>query len=302
MDYRIIWVPGMHPKPEPDMHIPQLWRCLVEGVRRADPAAGDRLAENGTAHFRIADWNREYYHRSRDITTEIPWIDSLLHRHGPSERDIREALTWRTRLAWLAYHLADLVPALIGVLPDRTIRDRIGEIVHYFDNRGGAGDRIRQPLVHQLQSARQAGERVLLIGHSLGSVIAYDALWVLTHRYRMREPVDLFLSVGSPLGVRYVQKRLLGAGEQGEKRFPHNIRQWWNIAAVGDLTALDPVVADDFAEMIELGLVESIDNPGGRVYTYYRDEKGLNPHKSYGYLAHPATGHVVAEWIRGSFF
>ena len=142
------------------------------------------------------------------------------------------------------------------------------------------------------------GGRVLLIGHSLGSVIAYDALWELSHLENHPGKVDLFLTLGSPLGMRFVQDRLLGF-RQRERRFPCNIRRWINVAAHGDLTALDPELRDDFLPMLGLGCTETIADRHRGVFNYFRNEHGLNEHRSYGYLVEPHVACTVAGWWWG---
>ena len=108
--------------------------------------------------------------------------------------------------------------------------------------------------------------------------------------------MDLFLTLGSPLGMRFTQQRLRGAHEKGAQRYPHNIRHWTNIASQGDLTALDPTLRDDYQAMLELGLVESITDVNGGIFNFFRNEKGLNVHRSYGYLVNPRVGEVIANW------
>jgi pimeloyl-ACP methyl ester carboxylesterase len=139
---------------------------------------------------------------------------------------------------------------------------------------------------------------VLLIGHSLGSVIAWDVLWQLSHDKPAPCRVDLFLTIGSPLGTRYVQRRLMGSREKGRRRYPVNIRRWINVTSVGDLMAVDPKLRSDFDEMIRLGLIEEIRDHPGPVYNFYRSDEGLNVHRSYGYLVNPVVGGIIAEWWR----
>jgi hypothetical protein len=131
----------------------------------------------------------------------------------------------------------------------------------------------------------------------MGSVIAYDTLWELSASGRDHMRLDMLLTMGSPLGQRYMKKRLKGAGKTGYERYPNNIRRWKNLAAIGDLTALDPVLADDFEEMLELGLLESFEDE--TLLTNFRLEGNLNVHAEYGYLAHESTARTVCEWWRG---
>ena len=146
--------------------------------------------------------------------------------------------------------------------------------------------------------AASGGARpILLIGHSMGSVIAYDSLWELAHQHGNPVDVDLFLTMGSPLGQRFMQERINGHDQSGSDRYPGNIRRWLNLTAVGDLTAIDPCLADDFAEMLELGLVTVIEDDS--LFNYFRLRGVLNVHAEYGYLANDKTALTIASWWRG---
>jgi len=295
---RILYIPGKNPKPPAEQHRPQLLRALVHGVERADPAVARVLAENAEL-FTLIAWNPLYYQSYKPLDQDLPWIEALLKRSGPTEDDVREALSFRRRLAWLLYTLGDIFHFFIPLLPDPAVKSTIQETARYFSNRQGVGEAVRQQLEAPLRRMFAEGRRILIIAHSMGSVIAYDALWELTHIENNPGKVDLFLTIGSPLGMRFTQERLLGVHEHGPRRYPHNIRHWVNIAAQGDLTALDPTLRDDFKSMLELGLVESLTDVDSGVFNYFRNEKGLNVHRSYGYLVNPRLGEVIASWWKG---
>lgn len=295
---RILFIPGKNPKPSPDMHRSQLLRSLLRGVERADPGAAAQMRAN-PAVFGLVPWNPLYYRYGKPLEPDLPWIDALLARDGPSPEDVREALSFRRRLAWLMYAAADLFQFLIPLLPDTAVKNTILETARYFSDEDGIGRRVRELLKVPLRPMLAAGDRVLVIAHSMGSVIAYDSLWELTHLERNPGRVDLFLTLGSPLGMRFTQERLLGAREKGDRRYPHNIRHWINIAAQGDLTALDPTLADDFKPLRRSGLVESLTDVHEGVYNCFRNDQGLNVHRSYGYLANPRVGEIIARWWTG---
>lgn len=296
---RIIFVPGKNPKPPPEEHRAQLWRCLLEGVRRARPEVHACLREHGEA-FSLVAWNFAYYGTQKSTDPDIPWIDAVIRQSAASDRDRREARHWRRRLVRASYLLCDHVPALIPLVPDPKVKATIAETLRYFENRHGVAELVRRPLERIFQEVCDLGAPFMILGHSLGSVIAYDALWKLSHDHPLGCRVDLFLTLGSPLGTRFVQKRLLGHDRRGRDRFPTNIRRWHNIAAVGDLTAFDPHVRKAFHEMIRLGLVEDIRDNDEPVYNWYRSDQGLNVHRSYGYLVNPAVGGVIADWWQGA--
>ena len=130
----------------------------------------------------------------------------------------------------------------------------------------------------------------------LGEVIAYDSLWELHHLEDMQHCVDCLLTIGSPLGMNYVQRRLIGQHDKQAPDYPGNVRSWVNISARGDLVALDPTLANDFGKMIEKNLLESITDHRAGIYNHYRDEKGLNVHKSYGYLVNPVVARTITDW------
>ncbi len=293
---RIIFVPGKNPKPDPEIHRGFLWRALVEGVARADAQTARALSANGA--LTLIAWNFSYYRETR-ITTDAAFIEALLQRDGPDARDRGEALSYKVRRARLLYTLGDLFPFLISLIPDPAVKSTIDETLRYFENRDGIGSRVRELLKAPLRRMFADGERILLIGHSMGSIIAYDALWELWHEENNRGRVDLFLTLGSPLGMRFVQKRLVGFHEKNARRFPGNIRRWKNVATQGDLTALDPTLHDDFKPMIRLGLTQAIEDVREGVFGYFRDQEGLNVHRSYGYLVQPAVGAVIADWWNG---
>lgn len=296
---RIIFVPGQSPKPPPEEYRAELWRCLVEGVRRVEAPLAASLEQRREC-FRLIPWNYLYYGQHEDLSRDRPWIDRLLATPGPSGRDIRDAHSWRTRAAWLVYTLGDLLPFLVHFLPDPEIRATLEASRRYFENDDGIAGGVRDLLGRALEEAAAARARVLLIGHSLGSVIAYDTLWERDRRESGAWRVDLFLTLGSPLGVRFIQHRLRGARHRGRERFPGNLRRWVNVAAVGELRALDRRLRGDYATMLELGLIDEIRDETEGVYNYFRNEDGLNVHRDYGYLVNHVTGRAIAEWLRGA--
>lgn len=290
---QIVYVPGKNPKPEPELHRKLLWRTLVEGVRRADRAVAGTL-QAGYPQFHLVGWNYLYYREHKDITKDIPWIDALINKHGPTGEDMRDANSWNIWLSRTLLTLADHVPLLIRMLPEE-MRSTAQEIDRYFNNSDDAARKIRDLLKQTLRPMLGQQDDVLLIGHSLGSVIAYDTLWELSHREGVTGKVE-FLTLGSPMGMHYIQRHLLGMNSPGEKSYPGLIRRWVNFSAEGDVTALNQDLNESFHAMLELGLVESIEDHCHGIYNFFRSDAGLNCHRSYGYLVNPAVGSIIADW------
>lgn len=292
----IIFVPGKNPKPVPELHKKLLWRSLLEGIRRSEP----ELVSDISTHFdcfKLIAWNYLYYHQVKNTSHDLPWIDALINKHGPTAEDIEDTNTWQRKLAKFFFSAGDIFPFVIPLLP-KVIRDIASETRRYFSNENNIAGDIRELLKQELRPMLSANEKVLLIGHSLGSVIAYDTLWELSHLEQLPGKVDLFLTLGSPLGMNYVQRRLMGHDQKGEREYPNNIRHWVNISSVGDITALDREFRDDFSHMLEFGIIESIEDHSEAIYNFFRNEQGLNVHRSYGYLVNPAVGYIIADWWR----
>ena len=289
----IIFIPGKNPKPTADQHINLLWRAMLEGVRRAEPAIVNDLSKH-FEQFSITAWNYIYYDEYKSIDQDLSWIDTLINKHGPSEQDILDATGWNRKWIRFLYSTADLLPFLLKIMPSE-LMSAAEEIKRYFINKDNVACNIRDILKKQLRIKFDNNEHVLLIAHSMGSVIAYDTLWELSHLDNLNGNVDL-LTIGSPLGMNYIQKRLMGNKYTGKKKYPTNINRWINISAIGDVTALDRIFSDDFSEMLELKLINSIEDHCDGIYNFFHDEHGLNCHRSYGYLVNPAVGKVIADW------
>jgi hypothetical protein len=291
---RILFIHGKNPKPPPHVHRDLLLRCLAEGVRRIDPATAAAIV--ATHAFSLVAWGRLFYQEEIPAFADLPWVEQLLSQGSWPEDDIHDARPVRYRMARLMYQIGDHLPWLIPLIPDSRVKLSIQETETYFSNHGNLGAHIREVQKQPLREAASAGDRVLLIAHSMGSIIAYDALWELDHLEGIRPCVDCFLTIGCPLGMNYVQKRLIGMQHHHPRIYPGNIRRWVNVAARGDLVALDPTLADDFHGMVLQHDVDSITDLRYGVYNHYRDNKGLNVHKSYGYLVNPHVARIVYEW------
>ncbi|HQP48497.1 MAG TPA: alpha/beta hydrolase [Spirochaetota bacterium] len=151
-----------------------------------------------------------------------------------------------------------------------------------------ARDALRKELADVIRQYRK--KKILLIAHSMGSIIAYD---VLTREVPDVE-IEYFLTIGSPLGLPVIMKKIFeeqGLDFRKEKTVPapENIRRgWYNFSDLDDPVAVNYNLADDFRENSRgIGPVDAV------VYNDYKYGKIRDRHKSYGYLRAPEVAEIL---------
>lgn len=173
------------------------------------------------------------------------------------------------------------------------------DMQHYWNPDRAFGSDLRWRLTEPLAAALGRGDDVMLMAHSLGSIMSYDVLWKLSYygewRHIRNRTVSEFVSLGSPLGNATVRGNLKGGGGQGLRRYPTNIGNWHNVAAEDDYIAQDETVADDFEDMESARMVNSIRDH--RIYNLAVRDGESNPHHATGYLVHPEVVELVADWL-----
>ena len=115
-------------------------------------------------------------------------------------------------------------------------------------------------------------EETVVIGHSLGSIVAYRML----RRGGLIEcPVKALFTIGSPLGIRAIRESLEPISH------PPTVGGWFNAYDERDVVALNPLDTKNFP------VQPSIRNFGGV------ENGSPNHHGISGYLSDP----IVARWI-----
>ena len=289
----ILYVPGLLPKPEASAHRTALLRCLLAGVQRVDESVAAEIDASPQA-FEIVAWTYDFYGAHRDIDLDAASIDAVIAQAEASQRDKDEASSIMRRVGRWLFTLGDLMPFLIPHIATERMELHLRDLRRYTHNRNDIAEQTRELFKASLREARDADRPILLIAHSMGSVIAFDALWQMSRANREAMKIDLLLTMGSPLGQRYLQKRIKGRDAIGAVRYPDNIQRWINLTSLGDLTAIDPELRNDFGEMIELGLVECIDDR--QTTNWFRLNGELNTHAEYGYLVNSETANVIVDW------
>lgn len=123
----------------------------------------------------------------------------------------------------------------------------------------------------------------VVIGHSLGSVVAYEYLAL----YRPPR-VELLITLGSPLGIpNLVFDRLTPAPDGGSGSWPGRVRGWVNVADADDFIALRKRLAPLFPAP-----------PGSAGIEDHLVDNGDEPHAIERYLNARSTGKALCHVLR----
>ena len=199
--------------------------------------------------------------------------------------------------------LADLFGGIAAFfrVSDPLIEKIAPDMREYWNYDSQFGSDVRATVTAPLKRAMDRGDKILIIGHSLGSIIAYDVLWKFSRMSEYRptysnKNVDLLMTLGSPLADETVKRKVKGANASGKRKYPSNIRRWINVAAEDDYISHDEKVRNDYRKMITpYGLVNSIED--FRIYNLAVRNRTSNPHSSAGYLVHPKVIKIIADWL-----
>ena len=139
---------------------------------------------------------------------------------------------------------------------------------------------------------KHKGKKIFLIAHSMGSIIVQDALT----EYLPEADIDTYVTIGSPLGQKYVINKYQFEIEQNLKNklvVPEQIiNKWYNLYDTEDQVALNHQLTNLYEinsrkVNIEDQIVKNLFTTGGV----------RNPHKSYGYLRTPEFSKIINGFL-----
>ncbi|TFH00985.1 MAG: hypothetical protein E4H13_06035 [Calditrichales bacterium] len=174
---------------------------------------------------------------------------------------------------------------------DKIIHRYFGDLELYYAEDPATREAICQRLRDQLQ--RYKGYDIMLIAHSMGSIIGYDVLTRLSGELK----ISTFVTIGSPLGLPVITSRMFdtiksrqaGVGLVAPESIEH---KWYNLSDEDDHVALDHTLADDYAKNSRgIGAIDIL------VHNDYEISGKRNPHKSYGYLRTPELIGIIRDFL-----
>jgi hypothetical protein len=181
---------------------------------------------------------------------------------------VRSAIGGLAKIPWFA-------PYGMG-FAERFVRRSLAQVTRYFTD-----ETIRSEALEAVLKLVEANTKVL-IGHSLGSVIAYEAAHLI------KQPIPLLITLGSPLGLQTVVYQRL---RPQPPSFPPNVQRWVNVADQDDFIAAEPRLEGLFSQGMLAGAIFE----GG-----YTVDNGADPHNANFYLGKVQVGRPTGEILSGA--
>ncbi len=198
--------------------------------------------------------------------------------------------------------LADVGAVTLGPLrlTEGLVSVVAADMRQYWNFDSEFGSNVRSAMVGPLKRAMNRGDKIMVVSHSLGTLIAYDTFWKFSRsgEYRPKysnKKIDTWITLGSPLGDETVKRNLKGAGASGPRRYPGNIKRWENVSAEDDFISHDSKLSNDYKRMVKKGLVDEINDQ--KIYNLAVRRGASNPHHGTGYLIHPKVIKLITDWV-----
>jgi hypothetical protein len=224
------WADVLYPAPDPNVAAHESADEL-EAVKAEVTDTGEALALNQAVD---PDWLARLNFR---LTQEAPELEDEEWQSSSAAPtpDERFPLPWPVKERFLKVFLRDVHHYLLNV----DYEPRPGE-------RYRVRDEIRRRFLSELEAVPKDRTPVIVISHSMGTVIAYDCLANLPECRK----IDALVTLGSPLGIDEVQDKL-APGWSRQNGFPRaKVRGDWvnGFDRFDVVAALDPKLANDFQE------------------------------------------------------
>ena len=304
----IVGIHGLANKP-PRRMLQQWWKAsILEGLRKNLRIRRPKL------HVHLVYWADLLHKRARHQDTDFVY-DGLFNTQ-PYLPAAQGALR-RYDDRWYDRPIADAREALQSGLErlktelgldravDELLATKLRDLAYYWDpkqklrDRRGRRGTARNVLDAECRSAllSHAGDEILLIAHSRGSIISYNVLRDIGHSASGGKPplpVSHFVTIGSPLGLQMVRDSTRRSCWDKKVRTPTVVAERWvNLADRRDPVAFDTHLRDDYGPN-DLG-VQVVDD---LVLNDYVSPTGApNHHKSYGYLRTPEMSDLIASFL-----
>ncbi|MBI9105714.1 MAG: hypothetical protein JEZ04_03160 [Spirochaetales bacterium] len=296
----IIGIHGLGNKPE-ELQLQEWWKAaILEGL--------EGRGRFRFLHFRLVYWASVLHPEALDLS--ISDEHSPLYLNEPYVRGKKNDLhkDWKDENKFIRNRLNRQMEKIFleddgslnfSGLTDFILRHFVKDLDAYYKTNKNLKlkeqprERICELLADTLIKHRR--KKILLIAHSMGSIIAWD---VLT-RWAPHIKIDTLVTIGSPLGNPVIRSKMLSdikhlTNVTPTLKTPENIlNSWYNLSDYKDRVALNYNLGDDFLPNSRKVVPED-----QLIWNNYEYNSDRNPHKSYGYLRCPEMSDIIGNFLR----
>jgi hypothetical protein len=297
----IIGIHGLGNKP-PESLLKDWWQLsMIEGLKTGNHYS--RLPE-----LRIAIWSDILYEKPLDLSEKnstSPYFIGEKYVRARADFQVEDHDTRKKIVDYLGRQmnrifLNDDLTMNYSFITDAIIGRYFKDLELYYsgertddpiDSRSFR-ELIRNRLCDKLIKHRD--DRIMLIGHSMGTVIAYDVLTFVLPDIK----IDTFVTMGSPLGLPVVmsnigaEMKMRGFKDNNIRTPPGILKNWYNYSDILDKVAFNYKLSDYYSQNDHS--VKPVDL---LVTNNYEINGTKNPHKVFGYLRTPEFSSVLSDFI-----
>lgn len=203
--------------------------------------------------------------------------------------------------------VADVAAPILGAvgLTLPLVSSVLKDFAAYLRGESDFAGKIREKVRANLCDLFDRGDRVMLITHGTGRVVTYEVLWQFSHDEKLKDKysqakIDMWITLGSPLGDSGIRKRLVGATKKSVARYPTNVIAWHNVSAEDDYACHDKTLADDFKKIMREHIVSAVTEY--RICNLAIRYGRSNLHSSVGYFIRPRVSKLIVSWLESPGF
>jgi hypothetical protein len=233
------------------------------GAEELSPEQAELAEQLSLEWLERAETRASNEEQRRTAATELVYLRPDPARQAQGVRSaVRVAWKSLARLRWFA--------RLGNVVAERFVVRALSQVTRYLTDDAVRGE------IQQIVLDKIGDDTRVLLGHSLGSIVAYEVA------HRLDRPLPLLVTLGSPLGVETLVLQRL----RPPASFPSRVSRWVNVADKDDLVAAEPNLTNLFA----------VSMPRDAIFEgSYTVDNGAEPHSAEFYLGKDHIGRPVGQ-------
>ena len=294
----VIGVHGLGNKPPNGLFRKWWLNAICEGFRRIN-------LKRSIFKFELVYWarfihplplNPEMMDHEDPLYLEEPYVPSDTTISPPEKSNKKKILNMLEKQMDKLLLNEDLTINFASI-SDLIIHHFFRDLEIYYDTPAAKSNDVSNNIRNELKNTllKYKNHEILLLAHSMGTIIAYEVLQELKEDIK----IDTFVTFGSPLGIPVIMSKMYSRlktkyPEIHKLCVPESItNKWINISDLDDrVDVINYNLADDYPANSKGIHIDDI-----QVINDYAYQDNPNPHKLYGYLRTPEMSQLIIDFL-----